>query len=291
MNRILKSILTKIKALENSDRIIRTKVGNKNLRAKLILATFDLIAKAMAMNFTQFNGTYGCPCCLDIGTYLQHRTIYLPNDLHEPRIFSDVFLWAAMAIDMEEPVYGVFGPSILSDFIDIILCIPADFMHAILEGLAKQFMKYWFRSEFSTYVFNIRKLLKEIDKRLLRMKPPHAFRRSPRSIECSSFWKAAEFRAWLLYYSIPAMKDFLPQAYINHWSLLVCAMHILLNSSISTNDLELASDYLKTFYEQAPELYPNIICTANLHSVIHLCQFVKDWGPLWCYSTFTVQKT
>ena len=91
------------------------------------------------------------------------------------------------------------------------------------------------------------------------------------AFECSNFWKAAEFRAWLLYYSVPAMKDFLPQAYINHWCLLVCAMHILLNSSISTNDLELASDYLKTIYEQAPELYPNIICTANLHSVIHLC--------------------
>ena len=109
----------------------------------------------MAMNLTQFNGKYGCPYCLDIGTYEQHRTIYLPSDLHEPRIFSDVILWATMAQKMEEPVYGVFGPSVLSDLIDLILCIPVDYMHAILEGLAKQFMKYWFGSEFSTYVFNI----------------------------------------------------------------------------------------------------------------------------------------
>ena len=286
MNKILKPILTRIKKLEDSEKIIRTKVGNKKLKAKLILATFDLIAKAMAMNLTQFNGKYGCPYCLDIGTYEQHRTIYLLSDLHEPRIFSDVILWATMAQEMEEPVYGVFGPSVLSDLIDIILCIPVDYMHAILEGLAKQFMKYWFGSEFSTYVFNIRKFLKEIDKRLLRMKPPHAFRRSPRSINSLSFWKASELRAWLLYYSIPAMKDYLPQPYINHWCLLVCAMHILLNASISSNDLHLASEYLKAFYEKAPELYPSIVCTANLHSVIHISQFVKDWGPLWCYSTF-----
>ena len=155
MNKILKPILTRIKKLEDSEKIIRTKVGNKKLKAKLILATFDLIAKAMAMNLTQFNGKYGCPYCLDIGTYEQHRTIYLPSDLHEPRIFSDVILWATMAQKMEEPVYGVFGPSVLSDLIDLILCIPVDYMHAILEGLAKQFMKYWFGSEFSTYVFNI----------------------------------------------------------------------------------------------------------------------------------------
>ena len=82
------------------------------------------------------------------------------------------------------------------------------------------------------------------------------------------------------------MKDYLPQPYINHWCLLVCAMHILLNASISSNDLHLASEYLKAFYEKAPELYPSIVCTANLHSVIHISQFVKDWGPLWCYSTF-----
>lgn len=87
-------------------------------------------------------------------------------------------------------------------------------MHAILKGLAKQFMNYWFRSEFSTYVFNIRIFVSEIDKRLLRMKPPHAFRRSPRSIKSLSFWKAAEFRAWFLYYSIAALKDFLPQDYL-----------------------------------------------------------------------------
>ncbi|KAL5516531.1 hypothetical protein EMCRGX_G001891 [Ephydatia muelleri] len=135
MNKILKPILTRIKKLEDSEKIIRTKVGNKKLKAKLILATFDLIAKAMAMNLTQFNGKYGCPYCLDIGTYEQHRTIYLPSDLHEPRIFSDVILWATMAQEMEEPVYGVFGPSVLSDLIDLILCIPVDYMHAILEVL------------------------------------------------------------------------------------------------------------------------------------------------------------
>ena len=42
MNMILKPILSKIKTLENSGKTIKTKVGKKKLRAKLILAIFDL---------------------------------------------------------------------------------------------------------------------------------------------------------------------------------------------------------------------------------------------------------
>lgn len=35
-----------------------------------------------------------------------------------------------------------------------------------------------------------------------------------------------------------------------------------------------------------PSLYPQSMCSANVHSLIHLCGFVRLWGPLWCYSTF-----
>ena len=114
MNTILKPILSKIKILAECGKIIRTKQGRKMLRAKLILATFDLIAKAMVMNFTQFNGYYGCPYCCDQGTYEMHRTIYAPNDLHEPRTSSDVIAWATQAKENEAPMYGVVGQSIIS---------------------------------------------------------------------------------------------------------------------------------------------------------------------------------
>ncbi len=28
------------------------------------------------------------------------------------------------------------------------------------------------------------------------------------------------------------------------------------------------------------------MCSLNFHSLIHMCEFVSRWGPLWCYSTF-----
>ena len=63
-------------------------------------------------------------------------------------------------------------------------------------------------------------------------------------------------------------------------------MHILLGCNISTQDLALAEEYLLAFYAEVPELYPETMLTANLHTTIHLCHFVQLLGPLWSYSTF-----
>lgn len=64
MKVILQPILDKINSL---DAEIQTPQGTKYFKAKLLLAVFDLPAKAMAMNTSQFNGCYGCPYCLDEG--------------------------------------------------------------------------------------------------------------------------------------------------------------------------------------------------------------------------------
>lgn len=64
-------------------------------------------------------------------------------------------------------------------------------------------------------------------------------------------------------------------------------MHILLSTSISQEDLVFANKKLIQFYERAPILYANNVCTANLHSIIHVCKFEENWGPL---STFCFEN-
>ena len=156
------------------------------------------------------------------------------------------------------------------------------------EGVTKSLFSYWFESKYHGKLFYLgsASTIKEIDKVLLRIKPPHEFRRTPRSIKTSKHWKASEFRAWLIVYSIPVLKSFLPPDYIKHLSLLVTSMHILLSDSISSSQLELANLMLIRFYELSPELYDANLCSFNMHSLIHVCKFVRHWGPLWCYSTF-----
>ena len=158
-------------------------------------------------------------------------------------------------------------------------------MHAVLEGVAKTMLhKFWLCGKYKNHRFYILKDVKEIDKLLLGIKPPHEFRRTPRSIEKSlKYWKASEFRAWLLFYSVPILSQFLHRDYVLHLNLLVKSMHILLSSHISSSDLLTVDKMLTVFYEKILDLYFQEICTMNVHSVMHLVETV---GPLWSYSCF-----
>ena len=121
----------------------------------------------------------------------------------------------------------------------------------------------------------------------MRIKPPHEFGRSPRPIRTSlGYWKASEYRNWLLFYSLPILLNCLPPDYVHHFALLVTSMHILLNSSISPDDIDAAETMLETFYKHVPEYYPDKMCSSNVHGLIHLAYFVRRLGPLWAYSCF-----
>ncbi len=123
-----------------------------------------------------------------------------------------------------------------------------------------------------------------------RIKPPHEFR-SPRSIETYLlYWKASEYRAFLLFYAIPLLKPFLQPEYFLHLSLLVFSIHTLLSNSIDVQILAKVQTSIRTFYDLIPQLYGKRLCTANMHSLIHLVKFVTLWGPLWTHSTFCFEN-
>ena len=174
----------------------------------------------------------------------------------------------------------------LMEYSDIVKGVPIDYMHAVL-GVTRDLMAFWFDSKYSRRSFSLVRKLKLIDKKLLLVKPPHEFCRSPRCIATSiKYWKASEYRAWLLFYSLPIAAPHLPAEYAHHYSLLVYGMHILLGSDISSDQLALADQLLQSFYQHMPDLYGDESCKMNIHYLVHLSSFVRMWGPLWIYSCF-----
>lgn len=283
MKLILQPVIEKI---DHFDVTIQTSDGRKNLKAKLLLGVFDLPAKAMALNVIQFNGKHGCSYCLDEGIHVSHRRLYLPSDTHRPRKMESMKEWATQAERLKKPVFGVKGHSVLTPYINLISSVPVDYMHAVLEGVTKSLINSWFDSKNHGKMFYLGRHVEDIDHILLRIKPPHEFRRTPRSIHTVKYWKASEYRAWLLFYSLPVLLNFLPSDYIYHLSLLVCSIHILLSSGISSSEIQMSHLMLVRYYELLPQLYSQTMCSSNAHSLIHLCDFVRQWGPLWCYSAF-----
>ena len=105
-------------------------------------------------------------------------------------------------------------------------------MHCVLEGLIKSLLEVWVKGHILRSYISGRS--NEIDQQLLKQCPPHDLTRAPRSIQNhQKFWKANEFRKFLLYYSFPLLVCVLPPLYSHHFGFLVCAMHILLQSQIT----------------------------------------------------------
>ena len=282
MSLVLQPIIDKIEKLQNGPGLLaQTPAGEKNVKAVLLAGVFDLPAKAAVLNTVQFNGHYGCTYCKDKGSHFNHRHIYPPTDSHQLRKETEMTQWALEAERLGKPVFGVKGSSILSGVINIPYGIPIDYMHAVLEGVVKTLLKCWFNQENHGRPYYLKPYISHIDQEMLTIKPPHELPRRPRSIESSLlYWKASEYRAFMLFYAIPILRKYLQAEYVYHLSLLVFSMNKLLSNSICTYDLPQVQTQLELFYDLIPELYGVGVCTANVHSIIHLTRFVRLWGPL-----------
>lgn len=71
----------------------------------------------------------------------------------------------------------------------------------------------------------------------------------------------SEFKSWLLYYSMPVLRDILPPVYLAHYSLLVASLHMLSSHCVSNSDMDTAEVYLNTFYRSSVVLYGRYIYT------------------------------
>lgn len=85
----------------------------------------------------------------------------------------------------------------------------------------------------------------QVDKKLLSIRPPQCFTRLPRSIKERCHWKASEWRHWLLFYAVPTCTGILPQRYLNHFVLLVEAVHILLSEELTAPQLQRVGELLR----------------------------------------------
>jgi len=246
----------------------------------LIIA--DAPARAQILNIFNFNGQYGCNICK-----IKTQTCLRIEDKKTVRIYPFVEngytlrtnkrMIKQSQIAFKENVTdikGIKGPTIISTLplLDLGTCVIPEYMHSVLFGTVKQFLSIWLQKDGP---WNIKKYLNEMDNSLLQIKPPDTFNRLPRSLNLIHFYKASEYYNWLLYYSIPTLKNYLPTRYFQHWFLLVTSIFILLKRDIKLLDIEDAKNMLKMFVKQIPDLYNDRQLTYNVHQLLHLGISVK----------------
>ena len=276
-------------------------MGNFICRAMLLCGTCDLPAKAMVYNITQFNGKYGCSHCLQSGKTFRvgqrgnvHIYPYMQDNPIGPLRTNEQFHQHSLeAVESGKIVFGVKGPNWLSvaPKYNVIEGNVVDYMHCVLLGVTKMLLKLWFDTENSGEMWYCGTKVQIADSKLLQIRPPLNITRSPRSIQQHrSYWKASEYRAWLLFYSVPVMLNILPQDYLAHHMLLVEAIYLLLKDSIYPAELSKAELLIKHYCFKLQYYYGERYMSANVHHLLHLPQAVRNFGPLYCYSCFAYES-
>ncbi len=245
-----------------------------------LFGVFDLVAKAPILNMHQFNGKNGCASCLHPGEKTQ---TYPPGTEYTLRTTRSMKADGAEADREGKIVNGIKGSTVLASLVDLASGSPIDYMHCVLEGVVKRFMDKWVNSTHTPYYLN-KKLIDRIDASFTVQHPPHDFTRAIQ--QHRNFWKASEYRSWLLFYSLPLLLTFLPPLYIHHFALLVCSMHMLLQPKLTSSQIDAAEVILRDFVALLPELYNEKDCTLNSHLLLHLGEHTRQWGPLWTFSAF-----
>lgn len=165
--------------------------------------------------------------------------------------------------------------------------IPREYQHLICQGVVKKMLLFWvngtsnFKTKFSSSD------CKEISEKLIesRETKPSEICRSSRSLGCLGFWKATEFRTFLLKLGPVVLRNHLSQEAYNHFLALFCATTIC-----SCKDLlpyvDVATKLYKDFVIKFGSIYGDENCSHNVHNLIHVTDDVNRYGVLDDYSAF-----
>uniref|UniRef100_A0ABD2W1U7 Transposase domain-containing protein n=1 Tax=Trichogramma kaykai TaxID=54128 RepID=A0ABD2W1U7_9HYME len=261
------------------------------VRGIVLCGTADLPAKALFLCMNQYNGHFGCQVCFQNGETVERVRVYPHDENIFLRSDESVLENAKQALEINQPVCGVKGPSIISKISHKFITSTAiDVMHSAFEGVARKLIELWFDPKFKNEKFNYSSLVEVVHQKLCSIKPPSSFARRPRSIKLHfAYYKASELKSWCLYYSIPVLRGILPDEIINHYAYFVYGIYTLSKASISHREINLAEKALNEFSSRFPKIYRLRDMSCNLHSIRHLPEIVRCLGPLWVTSYFALE--
>lgn len=287
-------LLSELKEIFNEGGI-RLKIDNReySFLPFIIQCNVDLPAKADVQEMVGPNGYYGCSFCLHHGEpvkaqpnskavirYIRKPTVRLRTHQDTLNIYRRLG---------SSSVFGIKKVScmIAANNFDLINGFSIDYLHNVCLGITPKLLDLWLNSNNHKKAYYISpKKQDALNTRILSIKPTSEITRKPRSMSDRGDFKGNEFRSLLLYYLRYALTDLLPMRYINHFQLLSSSIYILLQQSISLENIVLAERRLNEFADQFEQFYGREKVTMNLHLLRHMCNSVRHLGPLWAQSTF-----
>lgn len=300
-NNFLKPFVNEMMELSNNG--INWANGSTFTNTKVfpILCTCDAPARALVQNFMQFNGKFGCGFCEHKGMCVEKGRgfcrVYNYKENVPLRTLKSTITYAEQAIEQsttkQTSVKGVKGPSELLRLypsLNVIDSFVPDYMHSVLLGVTRHIANLLIGTK-SNQVYSLSNSnIRTLNCRIKLLKQPSEMVRKLRSTNDIAFWKASEWRVFLLTSPV-LLLHMLDNTVYKHWLLLVYGVKLLLGKNISEEEILCAERAFKKFVAGVPNIYGITEQTYNIHLLLHLPNAVRSWGPLWSHSCFAFEDS
>ena len=291
MNLFLEPFINDANALSETG-IKWTSTTNQDIKTKALplICVVDSVARPKILTMKQFNGYFGCTFCKHPTENVEGYRKY-PITVTKPQLRTDAETKREMVLagsTCQGAIDGVKGPSSLMNLkhFNLVRGMIPDPMHSLFLGVVAQYTTILLTSSDTEYYIGSPSKKALINERLQNFLPPKCVTRSPRDIDQYNLWKASEWRSWIIWYALPCLQDLIPKKYITHLALLVSAINILLQESVTISELDKVQNLLTKFAVYMQKYFGKRSMTYNMHLLDHIVKSVKDWGPLWMNNTF-----
>lgn len=239
----------------------------------------DAPARAFLKCSKGHTGYYGCERCTQKGQYINGKVAY-PEISAELRTDEQFGRQGYQQHQLSASPLNDLGIGLVTSFV-------LDYMHLVCLGAMRKLIFLWLKGPLkcrqsmkffvvmSAYMVSIRQYL------------PSNFARKPRSLFEFSTWKATELRQFLLYTGPVVLLNNIPSIMYRNFLLLSVSMRILLSPALcSPDNCDYAEEILKLFVTDFAAIYGAEFVSYNMHSLIHLAQDARNFGPLDSVSAF-----
>jgi len=244
----------------------------------------DAPARAFLKCTKLHSGYSSCDKCIEPGAYYKNKIVFMSETA--PKRTNESF---RKQLDDNHH----HGSSPFLDLpIDLIKSFPIDYMHNICLGVMRLLLRLWIAGSLKFKLTNNQ--MQIISQRLINLQKfiPLEFNRKPRSLNELVYWKATEYRTFLIYIGPLVLKNILPRAIYENFLLLHVGISILISKNhINNFGIPFAKNCLLTFINHCKnELYGLEFVVYNVHLLTHICDDVEIYGSLDEYSSFPFES-
>ena len=260
-------------------------IDNITIPCKILCVSCDAPARADLKLTVSHNAYNSCERCVQKGSYSGGHVVL--KNLQAPLRTDESFYKRTDPAHHRGEVV-----SVLADLnIGFVSQFPLDYMHLVCIGACKRLLLRWKSGKNKNINLLLKPsmvILREQLSTVPKSIPEEFSRKLSGGFDSISFWKATEFRLFLLYVGIVVAKTLPYDFYVNFLHLSL-ALRLLLTENQEEN-LKMIDNLLKNFIDGSVILYGDEFLSYNIHSLSHLTDDYQKFGPLDNVSCFPFEN-